>query len=248
MERWTRSRWLTLVVLIFAAHVGLLFAFGVRRPISPRPVNEAPVLALVENAGELLALNDPTLFAVPHPRDFISVLPGKPFPVEQPSFRWAAPPGLLSSSSRVLGAVFDEFMQTNRFAELELQLKPPLTVSAPVLPIEPEFPQTSMLQIGDGLAQRQLLTPLDLPSWPYPDVIVPSQVQVLVNAAGEVVSAVLLPADNSWEATGRYAAADQRALDLARTARFTPGPRLTMGRLIFHWHTVPLANTNEPGR
>ena len=61
----------------------------------------------------------------------------------------------------------------------------------------------------------------------------PSQVQVLVNAAGEVVSAVLLPADNSWEATGRYAAADQRAWTLARTARFTPGPRLTMGRLIF---------------
>jgi hypothetical protein len=87
---------------------------------------------------------------------------------------------------------------------------------------------------------------MNLPSWPYADVIAPSCVQVLVNAAGEVVSTTLLPLDNRSEAASRYDAADQRALDLARTARFAPAPRLTIGRLIFNWHTVPPPATNAP--
>jgi hypothetical protein len=246
-KRWTRSRWLMLVVLIFAAHVGLVFAFGARKPVVPRPVTQAPTVALAEDTDELLALNDPTLFAMPHPRDVTSVLRVKTSAFKPPPFRWTEPPGWLALSAEALGAVFGEFMQTNRFAGLELQLKPPLTLSTPVLPIEPVLPQASTLQKADGLAQRQLLTPLDLPSWPYADVIAPSRVQVLVNAAGEVVSTALLPPDNRLEAASRYDAADQRALDLARTARFAPAPLLTLGRLIFHWHTVPMTNTNAPG-
>ncbi len=86
-----------------------------------------------------------------------------------------------------------------------------------------------------------------VPSLPYNDVIPPSQVQVLVDAAGKVVSAVLLPPDNLLESAGHYDAADRRALELARAARFAPAPRLTFGRLIFNWHTVPVTSTNEPG-
>jgi hypothetical protein len=252
-KQWSRSRWLTWVMLIFAAHVGLVFAFGARKPVPPRPATNVPMLALARDAGEWLALNDPTLFAVPHPRDFNPVLRVKTSAFILPSFRWTEPPAWLALAAGSLGTVFGEFMETNRFAGLELQLKPPLTLSAPVLPIEPVLPQASMLQIADGLAQRPLLTPMDLPSWPYADVISPSCVQVLVNAAGEVVSATLLPPDNRSEAASRYDAADQYALAMVRTARFMPAPRLTIGRLIFHWHTVPPpatnapASTNEPG-
>jgi hypothetical protein len=245
-KRWTRSRWLTLVMLIFAAHVGLVFAFGARKPIVPRPATNVPRLALAGDTGEWLALHDPTLFAVPHPSDFTSALRVKTSASQPPSFRWTETNGALSLSGADLGAAFGEFMRTNRFAGLELQLKPVLTLSAPTLPIDPVLPQTSTLQRADGLAQRQLLSPMDLPSWPYADVIAPSHVQVLVNAAGEVVSTALLPPDNVLEAASRYDVADQRALDLARTARFSPAPRLTLGRLIFHWHTVPLTLTNAP--
>jgi len=60
-------------------------------------------------------------------------------------------------------------------------------------------------------------------------------VQVLVNAAGEVVSAVLLSPSG-------YDVADQRALTLARAARFAPAAGLTVGQLIFNWRIVaPLA-------
>src|SRR5208283_239073 len=207
-----------------------------------------PTFHLADNAGELVALNDPTLFALPHQRDFASTI-RVPAPVlKQPSFRWVETNGWLSLSGEKLAAVFNEFMQTNRFAGFELQLRPALELSAPVSPIEPMLAQTSTLRIEGDIAQRPWLNPVDVPSLSYNDVIAPSKVQVLVDAAGKVVSAVLLPSDNPLEAASHYDAADQRALELARTARFAPGPRLTVGRLIFNWHTLPVTNTNEPGR
>ena len=96
------------------------------------------------------------------------------------------------------------------------------------------------------LTQRRLLTPMTLPSWPYANVIAPSKVQLLVNEAGSVIAANILPSDNNLEALNRYDEADKRALELARAARFTPAPRLTIGRMIFTWHTVPLPATNSP--
>ena len=71
---WTRGRWLTFVVLVFAAHVLLLFAFGGRKQVVPRAVTNVPTLNLVDNSSEWLALNDPTLFALPHQKDFASAI------------------------------------------------------------------------------------------------------------------------------------------------------------------------------
>jgi len=243
---WTRSRWLTLVTLVFAAHVLLLFAFGGRKQIIPRAVAGVPTLNLADNSSEWLALNDPTLFALPHQNDFASPI-WLPAPaLKPPSFRWTEPPRWLPLPANELGLAFNQFMQTNHFTGLELQLKPPVKLSAPVLLVESALVQTSTLQIQDDLAQRRLLNPIILPSWPYANVIAPSQVQLLVNEAGDVVSAVLLPPDSGYAATDQYDQADQRALELARAARFAPAPRLTMGRMIFNWHTVPPPATNAP--
>jgi hypothetical protein len=245
--RWARSRWLMLIALVFAAHVALLFAFGEYKPKPPLAVTNVPMLKLADDAGELLALNDPTLFAVPHRRDVASALREQTSILEQPSFRWTESPRWLSLSIEALGTVFDEFMQTNRFAGFELQLKPPLKLSSPGLPIEPVLALTSTLLIQGDIARRPLLNQINVPSLPYNDVLPPSKVQVVVDPAGNVVSTVLLPADNPLEAAGHYDDADRRALELARAARFAPAPRLTIGRLIFNWHTVPLPATNAPG-
>jgi hypothetical protein len=241
-KRWTRSRWLVLVILIFAAHVGLLFAFGARKPIVPQAAARVPMLKLANKADEWIALSDPTLFALPHSMDLMPVFRAQTFVVTQPSFRRTEPPGWLPLLVEALGADFNAFMQTNRFAGLELQLKPALKLNTPALPLDPLLPQASTLQIEDGLAQRPLLNALDLPSWPYADVLAPSIVQAVVDAAGNVVSLVLLPPGSGWDD------ADRRALALARTARFAPAPRLTIGRLIFHWHTVPPPATNAPAK
>ena len=137
-------------------------------------------------------------------------------------------------------------MQTNHFAGFELQLKPSLKLSAPGLPIEPALAQNSTLRVEGELAQRQLPSQINLTNWPYANVIAPSKVQVLVDAAGNVVSTVLLPPDSGFTAADQYEKADQCALELARAARFAPSSRLTVGRMIFNWHTVPPPATNAP--
>jgi hypothetical protein len=244
--RWTRNRWLTVVALVFAAHVLLLFTFGGRKQIVPRAVANVPTLNLTDDTNEWLALNDPTLFALPHQKDFASAVWLATPSMNPPPFRRTEPPRWLLLSANGLGLAFNQFMQTNRFAGFEVPLKPPVKLSTPELPVESALAPTSTLQIQDDLAQRRLLDPINPPSWPYADVIAPSQVQVLVDAAGNVVSAVLLPPGSGYAPADQYDQADQRALELARAARFAPASRLTVGRMIFNWHTVPVTTTNLP--
>jgi hypothetical protein len=245
-EGWSRTKWLTLIALIFAAHVVFIFAFGKKGEIISRAVVHVPALKLANDSDKLLALNDPTLFALPHERDFASAVWLKMPDAKQPPFRWTEPPRWLPLSDKNLGAAFQQFMQTNYFAGYQLDFRPPLQLSEPILPVETALAQNSTLQIEGKLAQRKLLATPDLPSLPYDDVIAPSIVQALVDAAGNVVSAVLLPPENSLEAASHYDVADQRALEIARSLRFDPAAQLTFGKIIFNWHTVPSAATNAP--
>jgi hypothetical protein len=244
--KWSRTRWLALIALVFIAHVGFIFTFGERKQIVPHVVTDVPKLQFADDSGTWLTLNDPTLFAAPNPKDFASVVWLQAPIVKPPSFRWTEPPRWLELSASELGMAFNQFMQTNRFANFQIEFKPPPQLSAPVLPVEPALAPTSTLQIEGELAQRRLPGEINLPSLPYNDVPAPSVVQVLVDAAGNVVSTVLLPSDNSMEAAAHYDVADQRALELARAARFAPSSRLTVGRLIFNWHTVAPPATNSP--
>jgi hypothetical protein len=243
---WSLRRWLTLIALVFAAQLALIFAFGEYKPIVPLAVKNVPALKLTADSSEWLALNDPTLFALPNRKGFAG-----PAWLELPRgesnhLEWTEPPRPLPLPVGELGATFSQFMQTNRFTTFQLELKLPPQFFIPAVPIGPSLAKTSTLRIEGGLARRRLLTPMKLPSWPYADVIAPSKVQVLVDAAGNVISAVLLPSDNPLEAAGHYDVADQRALELARAVRFTPPSHLTIGLLIFNWHTVAPAATNAP--
>ena len=239
-EGWPGSRWVAVILLAFAAHVGFIMTFGEIRPAAPRAVTNVPRLRLAPAADELIALNDPTLFARPQQRDFLAAgglnLPA----VKPPSLRWTEPPRWLPLTGDGLGAVFAGFLQTNYFAGHELDFKPAPELSAPSLPVAPALAQNSTMQIEGRLAQRQLPFEMSLTNWPYPDVLAPCVVQVLVDAAGNVVSAVVLPSENGWTAAEHYAAADQQALELARALRFAPASQPTVGKIIFNWHTVPV--------
>jgi hypothetical protein len=244
-EGWSRTKWLVLVALVFAAHIGFIFALGERTTKPARAVKNVPALKFADNSSELLALDDPALFALPNPKDFASAVWLKMPGAKQPSFRWTEAPRWLPLAVENLGTTFVQFMQTNYFAGYQLDFKPPPKLSEPVAPVQSALPQNSTLQIGGELAQRQLLNEINPPSLPYDDVIAPSKVQVLVSAAGDVVSAVLLPSDNSGEAADRYNAADRCALELARTARFAPATNLTIGQMVFNWRTIPMTTTND---
>jgi hypothetical protein len=246
-EGWSWRRWLTFVALVFAAQVALIFALGEKHFPPTRAVTNVPQFTLADSTNELIALDDPTLFALPHTNDFASVIWLKIYTNPPPEFRWMEPPGELQSpADENLGAILTRFMQTNQFAAPLLDFKPEPKLSEPVLPLLPAFAENSALRIAGELAQRKWLNPVSLTNWPYADVIAPSWVQVLVDVGGDVVSAVLLPPDNLGEAASHYEAADRRALELARGLRFAPASRLTVGQLIFNWRTVAPSATNSP--
>lgn len=253
---WPRHRWGSLIALVFAAHVGLIFALGDRKTIVPRQPGPAPELRLATGPSELLALNDPTLFARPHPKGFAAAAWLQISQAEFPPFRWTEPPRWLALPVEQLGTTFLRFVQTNTFARIEFETMPAPELALPEVRAEIAPVTRSALRVAGGLAQRRLLNPVELPSWPSADLLTNSVVQVLVDAAGNVVSHTMLP-PGSGSKDADQQRADQRALELAKSARFAPLPqsgsapanalgRLARGTLIFEWHTVPLPATNAP--
>ena len=247
---WPLSRWFLLILLVFAVHVTLLFIFGMRQPVQSQPATNVPQLALVGERGEWLELNDPTLFALPNREGFAGPAWIEPPPLHVHMPDWTEKPRLLELSNNTagstLGTVFSRFMQTNQFAGFQFQLNLPPEFSVPIVPLQPAFASTSTMRVEGDLAVRPLLTSTNVPLWPYTNVIAPSMVQVLVSAAGSVISAVLLPPLNPDLDEVHDPDADHYALELARAARFAPAPGLTVGQLIFNWRTIVPAATNTP--
>jgi TonB family protein len=238
-----------MILLVFALHVGLIFALSDRRATVPRSVKVAR-LRLVSEGGELLALGDPTLFALPHSKGFSAPVWLPIRRIEFAPFKWTEAPRFLALPVEQLGSTFMQFMQTNRFARFEPGILPPPELILPESP--PLFvPRTrSGLSVRE-LEQRRLLNPPELPSWPAADLLTNSVVRVRVDAAGNVFSARLVPPGSGSKA------ADRRALELARALRFAPLSQppivsadpvgqLTPGTLVFEWHTVPPPPTNLP--
>jgi hypothetical protein len=248
---WTARRWWTLVVLVFLVQIALVVALGAKKLDPARIVAGVPFLRLVAATNELIALNDPTLFALPQNRDFAAAIRNQP-PADpsrtHPLSRWPEPSGELPFTTGRMGNDFVRFMQTNQFADWSLDFKPRPPAPPPVPPPSPLPPRPSSLRLRGELAQRVLLapSPLVLTNWPSADVVAPSKVQVLVTPAGQVFSAVLLPPDYGLETDLHDERADQLALTLARAARFAPADHATVGQMIFNWQTVPLPATNAP--
>ena len=243
-EGWSRNKLIFFIACALVLHIALIFIFGTKKQTVPRVVTNVPHLQLADSANELVALGDPTLFARPNAHDFVSAFWQRPPTVAQPSFNWTEAPRYLLPAPEKFGAAFREFMQTNLSPTVPLNFKPEPKLIEPVVASGDALPQATTMQITGELARRRQLNQIELPSLPWNDVIPPSKVQVLVDPAGNV-SAVLRP-DNSFEAAAHYAAADQRALQLARSLRFAPAPRLMFGEIIFIWHTVPVTSTNAP--
>jgi hypothetical protein len=143
-----------------------------------------------------------------------------------------------------LAVTFVRYAQTNTVPKLQLETLPPPTVANPQFLDQPTaLKQRSAVQVQGPLVSRHWLNaPAILRSWPAPDLLTNSLIQVWADADGQILSAALMPPGSGLKA------ADQRALELARSARFAPVTRhdgsLTPGLLIFEWLTLP--ETNAP--
>lgn len=247
---WSRRRLWTIVTLIFAAQIGLIFWFGNPPPAAAnRAMPTAPLVHVTGNdAGTLISsLEDPTLFALPHRESFSGPAWLTNRPVEFQPARWTERPRLLELDSAQLGSGFTTFVATNQFAKFITAMLPVPDLILPELPPVSSAIQPSSLQVGGDLANRQLLSTFDLPPQPAADLLANTVVQVLVNGRGEVISAVVLPPGSGSKS------ADDLALQEAKTARFAPlktsgsqpakaPEELTLGTLIFQWQTVAPTN------
>jgi hypothetical protein len=205
-----------------------------------------PQLKLASRLDELVALENPALFALPNPRDFASVVWRKTPGVVLPSFNWTETPRWLPLAKKDLGAVLSQFMSTNIFARAPLNFKPAPQFTLPSLGIASALPEISTLQVSENLDRRQLISQPPIPVLSRSDVVAPSRVRIVVDTAGNVLSSVLLPAGNTEESAGSSTEADDQALVLARNLRFKPASQITLGSVIFYWHTIPLVSTNPP--
>lgn len=251
LQAWSRRRWWGVVLALFALQVGLLCWFGARGPIPRRLVSPAPRLQFVSPAaGELLALNDPTLFVHGHPQSFAGA---DWMPIPAPKYEpptWSEPPRWLTLDAQQLGADFRRFVQTNQPFAVRFSAKPEAELSVPEIgDLGPATGQPSAVRVEGPLATRRWLSQPTLRGWEHSDLLTNSIVQVLVNGDGHVVSQVLL-------GTSGLPQADGDALEVARVARFEPLPltggretsaaALVSGTLIFEWQTLPMSPTNTP--
>lgn len=239
---WPWHRWALLIGLAFAAHVGFIFVFGDRQPLVRRATVNAPALQFTTHPTERQQLEDPTLFALPHPNGFAGAAWMRRPQIKFAPYRWTEPPRPLALAVAQLGATFQERKGAPPPARLELEIMPsPELTQLPLPELKFITTRVSTPSLSGALAQRQWLNaPTNLPPWPAADWLTNSIVQVWIEPDGQILSpALLLPGSGSKEA-------DQLALKLARAARFAPLPKgdvkVTRGALIFEWHTVPLTN------
>ena len=245
-ESWSITRWIVYVLLAFAIHVALLFAFGNPRPVVPRTVVNAPKIQLTASRSELLSLDDPTLFALPHPKGFAAAAWLQLPRVEFAPFRWTEPPQLLDLPAARLGSAFLHFARTNAVPNVEVATLVPVQTTR-VIPSDEQtnLKRHSTVSTSRGIAKRRWLnSPALLRSWSAADLLTNSVVRIVIDADGQVFSPALIPPGSGSKA------ADQHALELARSARFAPMPRYAapqmIGALVFAWHTVPVPETNAP--
>jgi hypothetical protein len=229
----------------------LIFLLADKSPPRVRPSSPAPRLAVVEDSSsEMIALTDPTLFALPHQVGFSGPAWMRIPPVPSRSFEWTEEPSWLALPVEQLGNASTALADTNQSELLTTFALFEPEPSAPEPVLAASFRQKSEFRLGEGLQQRRLKTPPNLPSWPHSEFLTNTVVKLFINGDGVPVSTPVLLSSSGLKA------ADDFALTQASAARFEPvineGPgrstsplaNSTWGTMIFQWHTLPLSATN----
>jgi TonB family protein len=235
---WTRQRWLTTVAMIFVAQVLALLLLGRRAepPAASAPPNGRVMLLPAGHrppppaGGE--GLPDPAEFALVSSRGFSAEVWFRRPTFARPATEWLEPPRFLSNQELPAGISGPPLALPRSFFSQGQAPEPAARTGI----LRPLVATNSTVQVEGLPPDRPARWPELPPDWEHPDVLQPSLVQVTVDEHGSVLMATLL-------ASSGLAAADQKALELARNTVFAPlpdagGPRIHWGRLSFQWRTV----------
>lgn len=253
---WSSRRVWVFSAIVMVTQLALIHWLSDRKPPLVRAPGSAPTLQLAgKTSQELLALHDPTLFALPRKESFAGLAWMAPWTPLTHEVEWNEAPAWLPLEIARLGGVFNQFVTTNVVRLWHTPSLPEPALLAPLVESDNRLPPSSTLKvISDGLDARVSGIP-QLPSWP-PRAISPTDFEILTNSVvsamygpdGKVISAALLSGSGS-------SSADDYALSVTRGAQFeppsasslqtnNPAQQLKWARLIFEWNTLP--GTNAP--
>jgi TonB family protein len=238
---WSARRWSLIVLVLFTGHITAVLLLS-KKPVAPylaervaiRRVHFVSEQSIEPGIAEILALKDPTLFALSHPNGFSRAAWLTLSPVRYTMTNVIEFPQALTMNAASLGEDFaryvkDYVMRPPEIAERELPRVLPLTSSSQRADIQ------ATLQIRGDLARWSLVSQRPLPDLQPDQVVSNCVVRVVINASGATTSAVV------WPPTG-FEALDRKAEEFAKAARFVAPDRksssssgLTVGQLIFQW-------------
>ena len=240
--------WLAIAV-VFAAQVALTFWLGNPPPVKHFQPSAVPMVNVADDRSrDLLAINDPTLFILPHRDNFSGDAWLKMEPRKFSPTNWTEPARPLELAKEQLGAAFVAFMQTNRPPPFQPRIESSFdTAEAGAAPLAPISVPSRMFVEGD-LAKLRLLTPLHLPPQTNSDLLTNTVIRMVVDAQGYPFSSVI------WERSGKDDADAMALTNFSREVRFSPPEaealrtiptnKMISGKLVFEWQTVPPAPTN----
>jgi len=237
------GRWIGWVTVVFLLQIALIFWLSDYSRSQVRKPAAAPAIHLAgAGSAELLALSDPTLFALPHFRSFSGEAWLKPPGSPNHWFEWTEEPRWLTASPAEFPRADNIASQTTRLDAFEVvsasaPQPPSLVIAAP-----PQFREKSALKITGALANRRLPRLPELPSWKFTDLMTNTVVGLVVDGEGIPRSERLLVRSGLKEA-------DDYGLKITRELRFEPLPgaeragssvalQMMWGELVFQWHGI----------
>jgi hypothetical protein len=242
------TRWLSWVGLVFTIQIAIIVWFSdYAKPSAKKPV-PAPTLRLAgPDSFELLALRDPTLFALPHFQGFSGDAWLKPPTAPERSFEWTEEPRWLALEPQTiphLPAAKVDSLNAFEVVNASAQEPPSLMLSPP-----PQFPENSTMKIDGALARRKLLAPPTLPSWASTNLLTNTVIRVIIDDEGLPRSQTLLVRSGVQEADD-YALKTARGLrfeasPIAQSAKGSPDSILIWGEIVFRWHGTPPTGANK---
>ncbi|PAW86094.1 MAG: hypothetical protein B9S33_08785 [Pedosphaera sp. Tous-C6FEB] len=242
---WSRQRWVLLVLVLLGLQLAALWlvserAGQVRLRTEPRTLarwQTSPTGA--QKLLDALEVSDPTLFAAVHAGGFSGAAWLQPPPPTYRLSEWTDAQRWLPQPTQTLGEAYQRFATNQRAPHFEATRKPGAPV--PTLAVhQPVLRERSRLVVEGSITRRALAKSPPLRSWPVPDVLADTRVEVLVDADGLIFSPRLISSGGVQDPT--QCAADQHALELTRALRFAPSSSRPAspesGTLIFQWHTI----------
>jgi hypothetical protein len=242
------TRWLTWVGLVFAIQLAIIVWCSDYAKPSVRKPAPAPMLSLASpRSSELLALRDPTLFALPHFRGFSGGAWLKQPTAPERSFEWTEEPRWLAMEPQTVPRLPATKLDDLNAFEVVNHSTP--EASSLIFSAPPQFPQNSTMKINGALSRRKLLTSPALPSWASTNLLTNTVIRVLVDDEGLPRSQTLLIRSGALQADD-YALKTARALHFEpavppQAGKGSPESIFTWGELVFQWHGTPLSGANK---